>query len=447
MLAILLTTAFATRAPSLLYVDAVGPEPREFIQNLEERGVDVYRVFSRPFIAGVEQKGAPDEELDALMSLRAPSADDDVPTWASLLLDGDDADVLGVMCASDAGLATAERLQHALVERRSNGVEPARRDKYLMHEAVRAAGLAAAAQAVARDAADLEAFVATRPRPLELIVKPRRGQASVRVGRASSEAQARHMLGMLLEEAVSLDDESVPGAPTALLQECLAGDEWAVDTVSRDGEHKCVALWRYDKGEANGAPFVNFSDELMAVAGEREESLVRYVFGCLDALGWRWGPCHVEVKLTPDRGPVLVEVNAGRPNGVDFRLICDACVGYNQYDVCADLYLTGGALFDELPTMPPPTLAAAGRLVKLVCAASGVLGGVNFEEAIGALPSLVRFEVEREEGDHIDATVDLASCAGYAHLVHQDADAVERDYRALRALQDEGLFEVSVHCR
>ena len=128
MLPILLTTAFATRAPSLLYVDAVGPEPREFIQNLEERGVDVYRVFSRPFIAGVEQKGAPDEELDALMSLRAPSADDDVPTWASLLLDGDDADVLGVMCASDAGLATAERLQHALVERRSNGVEPARRD-------------------------------------------------------------------------------------------------------------------------------------------------------------------------------------------------------------------------------------------------------------------------------------------------------------------------------
>ena len=58
-------------------------------------------------------------------------------------------------------------------------------------------------------------------------------------------------------------------------------------------------------------------------------------------------------------------------------------------------------------------------------AVCGVLGGVNFEEAIGALPSLVRFEVEREEGDHIDATVDLASCAGYAHLVHPDADAVE----------------------
>ena len=69
MLPILLTTAFATRAPSLLYVDAVGPEPREFIQNLEERGVDVYRVFSRPFIAGVEQAGLALRVLGPLLVL------------------------------------------------------------------------------------------------------------------------------------------------------------------------------------------------------------------------------------------------------------------------------------------------------------------------------------------------------------------------------------------
>ena len=102
-----------------------------------------------------------------------------------------------------------------------------------------------------------------------------------------------------------------------------------VDTVSRAGEHKCVALWRYGKGEANGAPrrnsrqppqqqtnpaaapttlqprdrthtgfetlegmvpgrpprreprrlgapFVNFYDELRPCAGEGEERLVRY---------------------------------------------------------------------------------------------------------------------------------------------------------------------------
>ena len=34
----------------------------------------------------------------------------------------------------------------------------------------------------------------------------------------------------------------------------------------------------------------------------------------LNTLGWRWGPAHIEVKRT-SRGPVLVEVNAGRFNG------------------------------------------------------------------------------------------------------------------------------------
>ena len=36
----------------------------------------------------------------------------------------------------------------------------------------------------------------------------------------------------------------------------LMGAEWVVDSVSRGGQHKVVALWRYDKGSANGAPFV-----------------------------------------------------------------------------------------------------------------------------------------------------------------------------------------------
>ena len=48
-------------------------------------------------------------------------------------------------------------------------------------------------------------------------------------------------------------------------QEYLRGDEYVVDTVSRDGEHKVVALWRYDKRAANGAPVVYFGMELIAL--------------------------------------------------------------------------------------------------------------------------------------------------------------------------------------
>ena len=36
--------------------------------------------------------------------------------------------------------------------------------------------------------------------------------------------------------------------------EFLAGDEYVVDTVSRDGVHKCVCIWKYIKFPLNGTP-------------------------------------------------------------------------------------------------------------------------------------------------------------------------------------------------
>lgn len=50
-----------------------------------------------------------------------------------------------------------------------------------------------------------------------------------------------------------------------LLQEYLQGVEYVVDTVSRNGVHKCVAIWRYDKREFNGAPFVYFGMQLLPI--------------------------------------------------------------------------------------------------------------------------------------------------------------------------------------
>ena len=96
---------------------------------------------------------------------------------------------------------------------------------------------------------------------------------------------------------------------SVLLQEYLAGDEYVVDTVSRDGVHKCVALWKYDKRVYNGAPVVYYGMQLLAIDSEpRLAEMVGYTASVLDALGIRHGCCHTEIMLV-ERGPVLVEVN------------------------------------------------------------------------------------------------------------------------------------------
>ena len=254
--------------------------------------------------------------------------------------------------------------------------------------------------------------------------------------------------------------------PQVLLQEYLQGDEWVVDTVSRDGEHKVLALWRYDKGEANGAPFVYFGIDARGVAGETERRLLDYAVRVLDAVRWRWGPCHIEVKMVPSRRgadtqltaeregaedggvgcatPVLVEINAGRWNGEEFQSLAEACYGHDMLEATLDAYLDPRA-WRSTPSAPPAELAVYGKNVKLVSSVEGMLtappSGLH-AEALDSLRSLRRFApAAAEVGDHVVQTVDLNSCAGYCHLVHPDPRVISEDYTTLRGLQPQ-LFQV-----
>ena len=85
------------------------------------------------------------------------------------------------------------------------------------------------------------------------------------------------------------------------------GEEYVVDTVSRDGVHKCVALWKYDKRAANGVQgaVVYFGMQLLAADSDPAlRQMIGYVEGVLDAIGIRNGAMHTEIKLEA-RGPVL----------------------------------------------------------------------------------------------------------------------------------------------
>ena len=76
------------------------------------------------------------------------------------------------------------------------------------------------------------------------------------------------------------------------------GEEWIVDSMSRDGEHAVLAIWRYDKGEANGAPFCYYGAEPVGCTDERARAVAEYALAVLDALDWRWGPVTLTVTVT-----------------------------------------------------------------------------------------------------------------------------------------------------
>ena len=278
--------------------------------------------------------------------------------------------------------------------------------------------------------------------------------------------------------------------------EYLGGDEYVVDTVSRGGVHKCVAVWRYIKGRLNGADNVYYGMRLLHVhaggdsvtgatrgaedkvaapsgadfadpddgrngdvSGEVIDEveaamvprMVQYVFGVLDALGIANGAVHSECKhdgataAGRARGAVLIESNC-RLHGAEgsWRPIADACLGYSHVSALLDAY-TDGAAFAALPRTPS-ALRAHGAQVGVRSVVAGTLARVD-ADALGAIRGVASYVGEclpasLAVGQRIDKTIDIVTLVGQVNLVHADAAQLEADLATVQAIIDRGLFEV-----
>eukprot|EP00211_Chloroparvula_japonica_P012938 CAMPEP_0119147784 /NCGR_PEP_ID=MMETSP1310-20130426/40879_1 /TAXON_ID=464262 /ORGANISM="Genus nov. species nov., Strain RCC2339" /LENGTH=118 /DNA_ID=CAMNT_0007139775 /DNA_START=1 /DNA_END=354 /DNA_ORIENTATION=+ len=87
-----------------------------------------------------------------------------------------------------------------------------------------------------------------------------------------------------------------------LVQELLAGEEYSVNFVSTGGRHYLTDAQRYDKG-----PCFRILQTEWVVP---DPAVVQYGKRVLDVLGVREGASHLEIMVTLERGPVLVELNA-----------------------------------------------------------------------------------------------------------------------------------------
>ena len=225
---------------------------------------------------------------------------------------------------------------------------------------------------------------------------------------------------------------------STLIQEYLSGTEYVVDTVSRHGHHKVVAVWEYDKRPVNGAPFVYFGVRL--VDPDKSQILVQtlsdYVLRVLEALDISHGPGHAEVKLVHSE-PCLIEIGA-RCHGGEGSYVCivDRCVGYNQVVVTVDAYVNPEA-FDALPDIPT-NLSAVGCEAMLVSYDAGILESVSGLARISTFSSFLQSQVYLEAGDEVHRTVDMFTTPGSIMLVHEDPTELERDYQEIRKLETSG---------
>jgi biotin carboxylase len=340
--------------------------------------------------------------------------------------------IVAGIAGTESGVSLNDRLTEALgLPTNGSALSPVRRNKYLMIERLRAAGLPAADQLLCKSANEAAEWYRTS-RHRRVVCKPLDSagtdgvsfheRAETLRNAAASLLGTRHRLGGLNDAVV--------------VQECLEGTEYVVDTVSCAGTHRVAAIWRYEKDSRGGAP-VYKSVTLLPAAGKEQAELTRYAFGVLDALAIRFGAGHHEIMYTA-RGPVLVE-SAARPHGGTATKAAHACIGASQIDLTVDAYLNPERFTAR--TKEPYKLRKHARTVFLVALADGLILDGESADRIRRLPSCAELRLRVEPGGRVKRTVDLFSAPGWADLLAADPEELDRDEAEIRRLEATTLYQ------
>merc|ERR1712217_992619 len=348
-------------------------------------------------------------------------------------------ELVGVIVGGETGVILADELSEALGLRTNGTACKGRRNKSEQQKLVKAAGLRSTREASGTVLADVQDFLKAEPMPC--IVKPTEscGSDGVKKCRSIEEAEAHFELLMRSQKKAGAQDCAV------ICQEFLAGKEYVVDHVSRDGKHKTVMVWVYDKRPTNGGEFVYYNMLPVESSDPIAQKLIDYTRGVIDALDIKHGPTHAEVMMTSDGTPCLVEMNC-RAHGWDgaWAPLERALIGYSQVEAACDCYFDGDA-FAALPDVFPP-LRGGGRMVELVSNFTGRIEGLPGYDIIKQLPSFNFIEVGSHIsiGKELELTIDLFTCAGAVILCHPSKTQVAEDEAKIRQMELDGsLFQLA----
>ena len=335
-------------------------------------------------------------------------------------------DVRHVLAGSEPGVELADELCECLgLIANGAGLRAARRDKYLMGEAVRSSGLRTPEQFHSPRLDELQDWADDRAQ-WPLVAKPLRsvGSDAVAVCRTKAELQQAHQEIAGRTNVLGTVNDSV------LVQEFVEGPEYVVDTVSYAGHHRVAAIWRYHCAPSDLAAGVFYNAiELLPYEGERQESLVAYAVGVLDALEIRYGPAHTELIWVDGEGPVLVETGARLSAGNNATL-SRLCGGPCALDLTVEASLDPERF---LAAPPPPPLSAIAMNCFLIRPQGHRLRARPPLDELRALASFHRVSIARPP--HRRTVI------GVVTLVHHDRGVVHDDVRRLRDLERTTLYE------
>jgi biotin carboxylase len=220
-----------------------------------------------------------------------------------------------------------------------------------------------------------------------------------------------------------VDEAGLPGP--YIVEEYLSGPEFSVETLTVDGVHHVVGV---TAKQTSGPPgFVETGHLFPAPLPEQDRTMIESTAtALLDLAGYRFGPAHTEVILTP-RGPRIVESQA-RLGGDRIPLLIETATGF---DIEAEVFraLAGQPL--------PPVTAHRLASIGFFQLPPGELESVADLDPLRSLPDVHVLHFPFTPGDTLPCIADSSTRHGYvvvdAPTPRAAAERIAAAQSALRA--------------
>lgn len=335
-------------------------------------------------------------------------------------------DPIAIIPGTEEGIPLAERLAGILTPQLANDPQKSlhRSHKSLMQQALHEAGVPALKTLHTSSEAEAESWIKKNGLvAAPLILKPPTSSGSEMVFHIPAGGDWQEKFHQILAESSVVTGKK---SEAVVIQEQAIGTEYAVGTISANGNHHLVHLIKYNKIVAGGRQTVYDYVEFVPYENETLGGLFEYTKKALDALGVRWGATHTEIMLT-DKGPRLIESSA-RMIGGPVVGFARAATGSSQADKLVEIYVDGDVLHKDYlfkKTVVPVFLKAAH---------AGVVSNMEIFEEASQLPTLLSKHVWIKTGDQVPQTIDYLTAIGIIALAG-DREAIFRDYHKIRAME------------
>ncbi len=201
-----------------------------------------------------------------------------------------------------------------------------------------------------------------------------------------------------------------PRTGEVLLEEYVEGVEVSVESMSFGGT---THIYGVTSKDLFGDPYYIECGHTFPVplSEESRAELYGVVRRALASIGYDYGPCHTEVRLT-DRGWRLIEANPRTPSSCMTMLVTDVTGRSPILD--AWLLAVG-----EVPDVAPVTWTGGAAVRMLYPQATGPLQRVDGVEDAAADPG-VQVLLHVHEGEELMARMDNSSCVGFTYATAED---------------------------